>query len=374
MSQELTRHILIVDDQRSAARTLRHRLAAVDPGFSVIDIPSGEEALLEIQQRNFDLVISDSRLPGMSGAEFMARAQRRREDLRFFVITSHSLEEVHRAFADLDVLGFFEKPVDIPTLVEAVSRLLLGEAALIPAETPIAEPPPQPDVAAVDQAAPISSLLADIQAEFEASAIALADQDGRIVASQAAADAPARFDDLVYRLTGQPDEGAVLSALLGDSPLGSITFHAGAAVDLFTLSASRGEERYTLVVAVRPEADRPPGEVVNALHRAGQTDLAALFGLEEDTAHSEAGASPEAAVEQPAGPESEDSPDRGVDYVPPFIDLDLEDIDSQLSDVGDLDSFWEEEASRDTLDGDVLSMDEAIELGLIPEELTNDDE
>jgi hypothetical protein len=39
-----------------------------------------------------------------------------------------------------------------------------------------------------------------------------------------------------------------------------------------------------------------------------------------------------------------------------------------------LDSFWEEEASKDTLNGDVLSMDEAIELGLIPEELNNDDE
>jgi CheY-like chemotaxis protein len=371
MSQELTKHILIVDDQRSAARALRQRLAAVDPSFSVIDIPSGEEALLEIQQRDFDLVISDSRLSGMSGAEFMARALRRKANLRFFVISGHGLDRAREAFAGQDVLEFFEKPGDIPALVEAAGRLLLGEAAPIPAEAPAPEPAPQPEV---DPSTLITSLLADVQAELEASAVALADQDGRVRAKQAAADAPERFDDLVYRLTGQPDEGAALAALLGDTLLGSITFHAGTAADLFTLSASQGEERYTLVVAIRPQMGRPPGEVVNVLHRVGQMSLVALFGLAEDAAHSDREASPEAVVDPSAELESKESPDRGVDYVPPFIDLDLENIDSQLSDVGDLDSFWEEEASRDTLDGDVLSMDEAIELGLIPGELTNDDE
>ena len=114
MSQELTKHILIVDDQRSAARALRKRLAAVDPSFSVIDVPSGEEALLEIQQRDFDLVISDWRLSGMSGAEFMHRALRRRKELRFFVLTGYSMDEVQEAFAEQEVLGFFEKPVDLP--------------------------------------------------------------------------------------------------------------------------------------------------------------------------------------------------------------------------------------------------------------------
>jgi CheY-like chemotaxis protein len=400
MSQELTKHILIVDDQRSAARALRKRLAAVDPNFSVIDVPSGEEALLEIQQRDFDLVISDWRLSGMSGAEFMHRALRRRKELRFFVLTGYSMDEVQEAFAEQEVLGFFEKPVDLPALVDAASKLLLGQAApaVAPAEEPLPEPVveappepvPEPAVEAppepvaepgIDQATLIAALLTEIQAEMGASAVALADQEGRILARPAAPNPPQHFDDLVYRLAVGPDESAALLAALGDTPLDSITYHAGAASDLFALSVSQGEERYTLVAALRAGAGRPPGEVVDILHRVGQEELTVLFGLEEDAAQTPAPTEAPLGDEPPmegeadsfSPQESEDSPDREVEYVPPFIDLDLENIDSQL-DTGALDSFWEEEASRETLNSDVLSMDEAIELGLFPGDLPDEDE
>ena len=121
--------------------------------------------------------------------------------------------------------------------------------------------------------------------------------------------------------------------------------------------------------------------MVDILHRVGQEELTVLFGLEEDAAQTPAPTEAPLGDEPPmegeadsfSPQESEDSPDREVEYVPPFIDLDLENIDSQL-DTGALDSFWEEEASRETLNSDVLSMDEAIELGLFPGDLPDEDE
>ena len=63
--------ILIVDDQRDITRMLRLAVEALGRGYSVADVPSAEEALLEVRRAAVDLLITDLRLPGISGLELI---------------------------------------------------------------------------------------------------------------------------------------------------------------------------------------------------------------------------------------------------------------------------------------------------------------
>ena len=63
--------VLVVDDESSLRKTLRTSLTA--SGFSVEEARSGEEALGSVQQHQFDLVLLDVSMPGMSGIDACRR-------------------------------------------------------------------------------------------------------------------------------------------------------------------------------------------------------------------------------------------------------------------------------------------------------------
>ena len=60
--------ILCVDDEPNILRALRWLL---QKEFEVVTAPSGHEALALVRQHDFDVVISDQRMPGMTGVELL---------------------------------------------------------------------------------------------------------------------------------------------------------------------------------------------------------------------------------------------------------------------------------------------------------------
>src|SRR5438045_3133731 len=112
MSSQHEARILIVDDRREQARVLRTSLELLNHGYLITDVPSGEEAILELTRFNFDLLITDYRLPGMTGVQLIKRAARMNPGIKTIVTTSQLLPAVERDLAGLDVLGIFEKPLD----------------------------------------------------------------------------------------------------------------------------------------------------------------------------------------------------------------------------------------------------------------------
>ena len=67
------KQILVVDDHFEMLEFLRSMLELSNQDCEVRAVPSAEEGTLEITRTKFDLVISDVRLPGMSGFEFIRR-------------------------------------------------------------------------------------------------------------------------------------------------------------------------------------------------------------------------------------------------------------------------------------------------------------
>ncbi len=116
--------ILLVDDDRQIARMFRSSLELSGRDYKVIDVPSAEEALLELGQTAADLVVSDLRLPGMSGLELLAAVRVRNPLARAIMITAHPSEEVREQAQQLGVVAFMTKPIHTNAFLEVVDRVL----------------------------------------------------------------------------------------------------------------------------------------------------------------------------------------------------------------------------------------------------------
>ena len=126
--------ILLADDEKTILRTLGDALE--EAGYEVARAESGEEALVEIEKRRFDCLITDLRLPGISGIELIPRVKAVYPETHVIVITGHgtvesaveamkagAAEYVLKPFLNEDVLQRLERIAHELDLVEEVRRL-----------------------------------------------------------------------------------------------------------------------------------------------------------------------------------------------------------------------------------------------------------
>ena len=186
--------VLIVDDQHEVRRMLAASLRTLGKNFDVLEVPSGEEALLISSQLPLDLVVADVRLPGMSGLEMVARLQKRTPQTRIILVTGVDEPRLRRQVAEAGADAFFYKPVEMADFLDAVERCLglAGEAFPLPpvAEEPVAvkghKTTPLPGGSAAGQpAAELVSLpdrLVMLRRQLNAISVTLLDDSGRVVA------------------------------------------------------------------------------------------------------------------------------------------------------------------------------------------------
>ena len=80
----LTR-VLAVDDELAASKLLSIILGP--PDYYCATASNGEEALLALQHERFDAIISDLRMPGISGMQLLGEVRRRHPHVAFLVTT-----------------------------------------------------------------------------------------------------------------------------------------------------------------------------------------------------------------------------------------------------------------------------------------------
>ena len=117
-------HILLVDDQKEVTRVLRSGLESLKHEFRITDVPSGEEAFLEITPGSVDLLVSDVRLPGISGLELMRRVKEHNPDLKVILVSGVTEEKIRQEVAQAGADAFFFKPVELADFLDAVERVL----------------------------------------------------------------------------------------------------------------------------------------------------------------------------------------------------------------------------------------------------------
>ena len=120
--------ILLVDDEPNVLKSLSRLLKQ----YYLITASCGEEALLLAKEQTFDLVISDYRMPGINGVDFLIRFKRIQPDAIRMILTGYAdLEGVQHAINDAEVFRFINKPWNNLEIVNAVENGLAHRRILL---------------------------------------------------------------------------------------------------------------------------------------------------------------------------------------------------------------------------------------------------
>ena len=115
MNGSVNRAVLLVEDSPSLIRAYEHYLA--DEPFDLTTAETGGTAVRELEQRNFDAVLLDLRLPDMDGMDILKRLQQRGNAPPVVVITAHGSINVAVEAMRLGAYDFLVKPFNRERLV-----------------------------------------------------------------------------------------------------------------------------------------------------------------------------------------------------------------------------------------------------------------
>ena len=217
-------YILIVEDQREVSRLLRSTLETLKAELKVVEIPSGEEAILYSSNNKIDLLVSDYRLPGMTGIELMHKVQKNHPQVKIILVTGQTDPRIRREVAEAGADAFFIKPIQMAEFLDAVERHLdLVETIL----------PPEP-VAAVDPVIQrgLPDRLAGLRLELAAITVLLLNNNGRILAR--AGDLPDSDNEvaLISSLLSIHSAGQKVARLIGQKTVSNRYIFEGGKYDL----------------------------------------------------------------------------------------------------------------------------------------------
>jgi CheY-like chemotaxis protein len=336
--------ILLVDDQRQVSRMLRASLELSGQDYSVADVASAEEALMEIARGPVDLLVADVRLPGMSGLELLAKVRAQNPKARAILITGAPTDEIEAEAAALGVIAFLRKPLGTNLFLEAVAHGLESSKATGPSEEAVDEERPR-----------IAERLAALRRELGAEATILVGDNGRVVA-RAGDLVNLDLDSTLPSLMPAFSAGLKVSRLLGASVPGNLQYFNGSSYDFYMTNVGAA---FCLLIAfqAKPEAGQM-GTVVHFGRRAAVDLLAAISSLGAVEPETEAAA----ATTPPPPPPTQ-----------PVKEVSERVLATAARKVGgkDVQSYWDK-AIADTrglekAEGDSLSYEQARRLGLLPD-------
>jgi len=112
--------VLVVDDEKNMRLSLRTVLA--DDGYAVRAVESAEEALTLLGTDEFFMVITDARLGGISGYEFLGKARNQWPDLPILMITAYATPKLAVEAIKAGAIDYLAKPFAPEELLHAVAR------------------------------------------------------------------------------------------------------------------------------------------------------------------------------------------------------------------------------------------------------------
>ncbi len=123
VTERLERRVLIVDDEPSVLKSLR-RLLRQEP-YELVAADSGEEALRVLEEHPAPVVISDQRMPGMTGIELLHEVRRRWPDTIRIILSGYSaVQTIIAAINEGAVYKFMSKPWNDEELKGNIRRAL----------------------------------------------------------------------------------------------------------------------------------------------------------------------------------------------------------------------------------------------------------
>ena len=113
--------LLIVDDEERFANMLAMRLNL--RGCDCEVCYNGQDAIDIIQEKNFDLVLLDLRLPDIYGTDVLASIKEINAKIPVIIVTAHGTEKDRQLCLQLGAYAFMHKPLNIEELTPIFKKL-----------------------------------------------------------------------------------------------------------------------------------------------------------------------------------------------------------------------------------------------------------
>jgi DNA-binding response OmpR family regulator len=337
--------IMIVEDQREVSRLLHSALDTLEYELDIIEMPSGEEAILDSSRNSVDLLVSDYRLPGITGIELMRKVRKHRPNVKVILITGQTDPKIRKAVADAGADAFFIKPVPIADFLDAVERHLGLVETILPPE-PIA--PPEEEV--IQESLP--DTLVRLRMDMGAIAVLLMNDTGHILAR--AGDLPDSNDEisLLSALLSIHSAGQKVARLIRKQAASNWYVFNGDQYDL--VFTPIGSNYAMLIIGKELAGLEHTAKTIEVLSAASRTIEPALGDLVSGTP---------ATKEPPTTPLESAEP--GAKEMAPLF----KEAKKKLKST-DVDAFWDQAADQHKAPTkpDMLSYEQAKQLGLAPKE------
>ena len=122
----MKKHILLVDDEQPVLDALRRMLRPHRDVWDVTCVTHPKAAWDLLEENHFDAVVSDIKMPGMSGLELLERIHQteRTKDVPVVMLTGLATRELKRQALDLGAADLLNKPVEPEDLVARIRGVL----------------------------------------------------------------------------------------------------------------------------------------------------------------------------------------------------------------------------------------------------------
>ncbi len=234
--------MLIVDDHQEIRTALRANLEALELDLDLVDVPSGEEAIVEVVGTGINLLIADVGLPGLSGIELYTKLKTTYPEMQVILITGMEDEEIHQEIAEVGAEAFFFKPVKMPEFLNAVRRTM-GLDPVVEEFDELSK------LTKKNLSKDVTSRIADLRGELGAISINIIQDSGIIVAETGV------VPDTIFETTVMPlllntfSTTNRISTFLGNEIPESVWYFSGDKYDLFW---SHVDARFGMIVITNP--------------------------------------------------------------------------------------------------------------------------
>jgi CheY-like chemotaxis protein len=118
------KRVLIVDDEEDLTWTLSKKLTKDRDKFQLICVNSGNEAKEVLNQLPVDLVVTDIRMPEVSGLELLVQIKEKFPETKVIIMTAYGSADVQKLANDRGCFSYLEKPFEINEFREIILEAL----------------------------------------------------------------------------------------------------------------------------------------------------------------------------------------------------------------------------------------------------------
>ncbi len=217
------KRILVVDDEEKVGFFLSRSLTLMNESYQVQTARSGEEALEILRDVPIDLLITDLRMPGISGLDLIRWVRDSSPDTRVVLITAYGDQEIKDKAQALDVYRYLAKPFSVQDFTEVVQGALSEGALSAPGMVAFSD----------ETFEAIVERLETLRYDINAQCIFLSDMQGQRLTAVGNTEG---IDDtlLLTLLAGGFATSAELARQFGSGKSVNLNFHEGSAYDIYS--------------------------------------------------------------------------------------------------------------------------------------------